>query len=155
MRSIKTFFTTLLILLSSGVFSNAWSKDCPELAEAAGNGKIEKVNKLIDDGCDVESFHKSGLTALMYGVLIGHTPIIKLLIANGADVNARPTNGETVLMRSARTAQSVRTDLVKLLIGHGADVNAKTKDGETALSIAKEKGHDEIIKLLKDAGAKE
>lgn len=34
------------------------------------------------------------------------------------------------------------------------DVNAENEDGQTALDIAKEKGHKEIVKILKSSGRK-
>ena len=44
---------------------------------------------------------------------------------------------------------------VKALLAKGADVNAKTNDGKTALMYAADKGYTEIVRLLKQAGAKE
>jgi ankyrin repeat protein len=46
-------------------------------------------------------------------------------------------------------------DIARLLIEHGADVNAKTYFEESALIVAQKKGHMNIVKLLKEAGAKE
>ncbi len=40
------------------------------------------------------------------------------------------------------------------LLAAKADVNAKNKKGETALMEASKRGHDEVVKLLKQAGAK-
>jgi ankyrin repeat protein len=47
------------------------------------------------------------------------------------------------------------TAIVQTLLDEGADVNAGTKDGETALMFAEFKGYNEIIALLKSAGATE
>jgi ankyrin repeat protein len=47
------------------------------------------------------------------------------------------------------------TDTIKLLLEAGANVNIKTTDDRTALSIAKERGHKELIELLEAAGAKQ
>ena len=47
------------------------------------------------------------------------------------------------------------TDTVQALLAQGADVNAKSKFGSTALRLAKEKEHKEIVRILKEAGAKE
>jgi len=44
---------------------------------------------------------------------------------------------------------------VKLLIDRGADVNARSRGGYTALKYAVDRGHKEIVKLLKEAGARE
>ena len=38
---------------------------------------------------------------------------------------------------------------------NGADINTKNKDGYTALDLARDKGHTEIVELLKKHGAKE
>jgi ankyrin repeat protein len=47
------------------------------------------------------------------------------------------------------------TDTVHALLTQGADVNAKDKLGFTALRLAKEKEHKEIVRILKEVGAKE
>jgi ankyrin repeat protein len=44
---------------------------------------------------------------------------------------------------------------VKKLIKAGADVNAQDKYGYTALKWASRSGHTDIVKLLREAGAKE
>jgi len=46
-------------------------------------------------------------------------------------------------------------DKAKELNTNGADVNNKAKNGKTALSLAQKKNNTEMIKLLKDLGAKE
>ena len=82
-----------------------------------------------------------------------HTEIIKLLIAAGADVNAKCRTGSTALVYAARYGNK---EIVKLLITAGADVNAKgsiVDDGRTALMVAAAKGNTEMAKLLIDAGA--
>jgi len=45
-------------------------------------------------------------------------------------------------------------EVVRLLLEYGADVEAKNSRGETALQEATEKGHDEVVKLLREHGAK-
>jgi ankyrin repeat protein len=44
---------------------------------------------------------------------------------------------------------------VKALLVEGADVNAKKSYGDTALMLAKRNEHKEIVRILKEAGAKE
>ena len=58
----------------------------------------------------------------------------KLLIAKGADVNARSKAGVTPLMVAAAHNNAV---LAGVLIQAGADIGAKTAAGQTALDIAK------------------
>jgi len=52
-------------------------------------------------------------------------------------------------------AMEGHTSTVQVLLAKGADVNAKSKFGSTALRLAKEKEHKEIVRILKEAGAKE
>ncbi len=77
---------------------------------------------------------------------------VKNLVTRGADVNAKGSNGQTVLMDAAHFGNF---ELVKFLVDRGADVNAKAKDGGTALNIAQNKGDTRIVELLKSHGAKE
>lgn len=47
------------------------------------------------------------------------------------------------------------TDTVRNLLDKGADVNIKDANGNAALDYAKKYNYDEIIKLLKEAEAKD
>jgi ankyrin repeat protein len=63
----------------------------------------------------------------------------------GAEVNARDSEGETALM--AASAGGHR-DIVQKLLSKGAQVNAKSKPGVTALMYASLSGHREVVQLL-------
>ena len=52
-------------------------------------------------------------------------------------------------------SESGNTKMVKELIDNGADVNAKDNRGKTALMRASQRGHTEVVSLLKNAGAEE
>ena len=56
------------------------------------------------------------------------------MIANGADVNARASDGSTPLHWAAPSLASHKStkNVVALLIKKGADVNAKNNEGATA-----------------------
>jgi ankyrin repeat protein len=43
---------------------------------------------------------------------------------------------------------------VRLLLELGADVEAKSNGGKTALQVAANKGHDKVVELLREHGAK-
>jgi ankyrin repeat protein len=64
--------------------------------------------------------------------------IVKLLIAKGADINARDKDGITPLFWAARNHQY---EVAKLLIAKGADVNTRNNFGNTPLTWAM--GHQE------------
>ncbi len=72
--------------------------------------------------------------------------MVRLLIANDADVNARRKDGCTALMMASEMGQA---DVVRLLLENGGDPKIKNKrGGQTAIDRAKT---PEIKDLLAEA----
>ncbi|KAF4834499.1 Ankyrin-1 [Colletotrichum tropicale] len=80
----------------------------------------------------------------------GHTKIVKLLIANGADVNLKNPFDRTALHMAASGAH---VEIVQLLLDSNAEVNAMTAEYETSLGWACSSGHLKVVRLLLDRGA--
>lgn len=118
------------------------------------SGNLEVVNALIEAGAELNPKHFMGLSPFCLALQFSKDiTFIKALLAKGADVNLRGGNGVTPIMVAASASPP---EVVQLLIEAGADVNAKTDEGEiTALSAAVEAGRDDIVQLLKRAGAVE
>ena len=79
----------------------------------------------------------------------------EILLAHGADVNAKSDSGYTPLHGAARDAAFER---VKVLLEHGADVNAKNSYGSTPLDLAHVKvwwHRRATVKVLLEYGAKD
>jgi ankyrin repeat protein len=83
------------------------------------------------------------------GISVGDTSLIKSLLDEGADINAK--DGDFTLLMKAATEGYLKT--AKLLIDKGADIDAKTNEGNTALMAASMAGYTKIVELLVDAGA--
>jgi ankyrin repeat protein len=119
--------------------------------EAALNGQINQVLKLISEGTDVNSLDSNGRTALIYAAYNGHSEIIKKLIERGAPVNLQDVNGRTALMMAS---SGPYPDAVKVLLDHQADPNITDKDEHyTALMYAASEGQMDVVKILLSYGA--
>jgi len=76
----------------------------------------------------------------------GSTELAELLIAHGADVNARNFSGTTPLVFAAMFEQE---KIATLLLEKGADKTLRDVQGKTAYDYAKTKGSPAMEKLLK------
>jgi len=84
---------------------------------------------------------------------------VELLIANGADVNAKGTrrwyfSGESDFTPLHYAAELGHKDIAELLVASGANIETKTKfGGYTQLHFAAGKGHKDVAELLVANGA--
>ena len=98
--------------------------------------------KIIDDEKNAFALHDACIS--------GKSDVIKSLIKNNADINAKYLDRHNAL-HYASTNGGVET--VKLLLENGADINAKNVSGHTALYLASMFGKVKIVKLLLENGA--
>jgi ankyrin repeat protein len=118
------------------------------LIRAAKSGDVEAVKLLLAHGAMPDLPNNLGITPLMSAAGIGSTTLDirgrfrneqmclevgKLLLAAGADVNARRDNGQTALHGAAQWGW---TQYAKQLAASGAQLEAKDRNGATPLDIA-------------------
>ncbi|KAI2486063.1 multiple ankyrin repeats single kh domain protein [Pyrenophora tritici-repentis] len=87
---------------------------------------------------------------LYYAANLGLGTITRLLLEQGADVNAQGgVYGNALQAASAGGHEQV----VKMLLDKGADVNAQGGEYGNALQAASAGGHEQVVKMLLDKGA--
>jgi ankyrin repeat protein len=115
-----------------------------------GSEQNKNVVKKMINKQTVKERDQHGNTPLHYAIESGDIGLVRLLIEQGADVNAVNKEGVTPLIKAAQFGQ---TEIVKFLHEHGADVNRANSKGETALFKAAEGNHIETVQYLLQAGA--
>jgi hypothetical protein len=117
------------------------------LHEAALNGKLDKAKALIQANPALVNSHNSYAqqTPLHLAAEFGHKDVAELLLANGADVEAKAYGGWTPLLQAVFGGHR---DLVELMVAHKADVNYKEDAGRSPLHVAAENDYTAIAALL-------
>ncbi|KAK4122890.1 ankyrin [Parathielavia appendiculata] len=118
---------------------------------AAKKGHEPVAELLLQCKADVESFNeRTWTTALFEAVNQGREGLVKLLIENGADIDARQT-GPPAARKGGASRTLGNADMAKLLLQHGANMAIRGKDGRSAQQIAEEQGARELAALLSSA----
>ena len=102
------------------------------LHHAAGFGNLETMRLLLAKGADANAGNKRKSTPLFWA--ISDEAKVGLLLRNGANPNAKSTDGRTPLYQTAAMPNALGT--MRLLLDKGADVDAKMLNGMTPLIAA-------------------
>jgi ankyrin repeat protein len=122
-----------------------------ELMEAAFNGQLDEVKRLVSEGTTVDFADPEKRTPFMVAAFNGHTPVLRYLREEGAKVDAKDVNGRTALMYAS---SGPFEEAVAFLLKEGAAVNEQgTLEGFTALMTGASEGLLEVVRLLLADGA--
>jgi ankyrin repeat protein/truncated hemoglobin YjbI len=114
---------------------------------AVRGGKLPLIALLLDRGAAPDLLDDEGLTPLLHlartRARFDPVPVLELLDAHGAAVDARDGQQATLLMFYARQGQP---EPVRWLLAHGADPSARNRAGKTAAELAEL--HPEVAALL-------
>ncbi|GLC50215.1 hypothetical protein PLESTB_000355100 [Pleodorina starrii] len=120
------------------------------IRDAAKFGDEEAVEDFIAIGKDINEPDAQGRTALHYAVAYDHAVIAKMLVDEGANLEARDTMNNTPLHYACGYG---RTGLARMLLNAGADKTVQNNTGKTPLDLAKLDGRNPVnadADLLKD-----
>jgi len=112
------------------------------LNDAVVHGDVARVEALLRS----QHYTKPELNQALLAAALGrydNSPMIKLLLSGGADVNAQNREGTTPLMNAVAHPCNLRP-----LLAGGADPSIRDKSGRTALQLARETRNDAAIRLL-------
>ena len=135
MKYILIAFATVLI--KGLAFADA-------IHDAAAKGDLRSVQLELDRGVNPNA--KNGTSTappLLLAALNSHAEVIKLLVAQGAELDGKDKFGNTSLHYASQRGSK---DIVKLLISNKANINTKNKGGETPLDIAANKETGDILR---------
>ncbi len=126
-------------------------EDAWALIVAAREGRREVVDRLLQQGIDVNARGHYGSTSLMLAAENGHREVVNSLLgAPGIDVNLQDyLLGRTALIQAVMDYSPQQRGIVdRLLQVPGIDVNLQNSVGETALMRAAMRGEREIVDQL-------
>lgn len=134
-------------------------KGITPLIEATLTGNESLVKLIMEAGAPAQPPAGFRHTPLRAACLTGNVNLIELLLREGADPNAKSEGDRTPLMGACflRPGYSEERSLpaVQAMLKDGrTDVTIANAFGETAISLCKERGYNDSVKVLEDAAAK-
>jgi ankyrin repeat protein len=137
------------IALGANVHARDFNK-ASNLNLACTHGHIQMAELLVSHGADVnETFGKHKQTLLHWAAEQSAFGVATFLLAHGANVNARQSDGSTPLLLAAAQGHQ---HLVQLFLKHQAMISPRNSRHATARSAASRAGHHTIVGLI-DAAA--
>lgn len=112
---------------------------------AALFGRSDTVGVLLERGADLHAVSRNPQAAQPLHSALGgrHWDTARLLLEHGADPNAAQPGGWTPLLLAVREGAA---ETVAELLTCGADPHARTDDGEGAADLARENGHEALLR---------
>lgn len=137
------------IALLDGATDTSKSYDKTLLYDADNEVKIKYVSALLSKGGKVTIADEQGSTPLHIVARAGSVEWVRILLDNGADIDAKSVGGTPLHM----AAQEGDVECIKMLLDNDANVNSVDSDGQTPLHIAVQTGTVESLNILLNNGA--
>ena len=133
MLNLGKRWTIIVVYLFAFVLSLNGYVLAENLLDAANEGNLQKVTRMVEDGSNVNITNDMGVTPLHFAAVRGHKEVAEFLISKGADVNSQTEFGQTPLFWAAMKG---KCDVIELLISKGSNVDTKDHKDRTPLAWA-------------------
>lgn len=137
----KAFYDTLVDAIKSGIDNNYCIANFAKSCDAVTQEDLDLLKYKINQAYKIAS--RSAADYVL--------KTVALLVENGADVNAKNSDGKPVIFSALVGTHSIDLEVLKFLISKGADVNIRDAQGNTPLFYAF--GNQEAVDILLAAGA--
>lgn len=120
--------------------------------EAARAGDVTTLKSRLRFVKTIDCRDSEGFTALQLAVMHGHTPVVQVLLEEGADLVSYNWGAQALNV----AAQNGYSEIVQCLLDKGVNVDAvdPNKSDYTPLLWAASRGHTDAVKVLVDSGAR-
>ncbi len=153
---MERILSILLLVLGTGVQAQT-APSTTDIAgydglhQAAHEGDVQTIRRLVAEGADLDARDGSGRTPIHVAAFASNDDALRALAEAGADMNALENRAYDVLTIAAVANDP---DLVQLALdlGNRADLITSPYDG-TALIAAAHLGHQEVVRRLIAGGA--
>jgi ankyrin repeat protein len=134
---------TILAVVLMTAPAQAQSRD-QTLIAAAAKGDVAAVERLVREGVSLQARDARGRTALLAATHGNHVEAARVLIAAGANVNAKDAIEDSTFLYAGAEG---RNEILKLALPT-ADLKSTNRYGGTALIPAAHHGHAETVRIL-------
>jgi uncharacterized protein len=128
-----------------------------DVFHAAAFARTARVREILaSDQAAAQAWSPDGFTALHLAAFSDAEEAARLLVAAGADLEARSRHETIIGVRPLNTCAFARAKgVARVLLEAGADPNGEGEQGFTPLMAARAQGDEELASLLLEHGAEE
>ena len=117
------------------------------LVDAAERGDLPAVERLLEDGADVDERRADGRTAVTAAALGDHVDVARALIAAGADVDLQDADRNNPLLVTGETGSVA---MLREVLKAAPDFTLTNRYGGVSIIPASERGHVDYVRAVLD-----